>query len=142
MSTNVVMPQLGKSVVEGTVGKWLKNVGDTIGQYEPIMEVITDKVTTEIPSPAAGTLIQILVPEGTTVQAGTVVALIGQPNEVAAPFPQSPTVESPVSNIQLPTSNIQSPISNLQSPHLPITPSPTLPSSPSPSHHPHSTFVP
>lgn len=81
MSTNVVMPQLGESVIEGTVGKWLKNAGDTIAQYEPIMEVITDKVTTEVPSPAAGTLIQILVPEGTTVKAGTVVALIGQANE-------------------------------------------------------------
>ena len=54
MSTQVVMPQLGESVVEGTVGKWFKQVGDKIEQYEPIMEVVTDKVTTEIPSPAAG----------------------------------------------------------------------------------------
>jgi len=88
MSTNVVMPQLGESVVEGTIGKWLKNVGDTIAQYEPIMEVITDKVTTEIPSPAAGTLVQILVPEGATVQAGTVVGVIGQAEAVdRAPAP-------------------------------------------------------
>ena len=59
MTTNIVMPQLGESVVEGTVGKWLKQVGDKIEQYEPVMEVITDKVTTEIPSPASGTLLQI-----------------------------------------------------------------------------------
>jgi 2-oxoglutarate dehydrogenase E2 component (dihydrolipoamide succinyltransferase) len=85
------MPQLGESVVEGTVGKWYKQVGDKIEQYEPVMEVITDKVTTEIPSPAAGTLLQILVPEGTTVKAGTVLAVIGAPGEpIAAPAPTAP----------------------------------------------------
>ena len=106
MSTNVVMPQLGESVVEGTVGKWLKNVGDTVALYEPILEVITDKVTTEIPSPAAGTLTQILVPEGTTVQAGTVVALIGQPNEIAAPITQSPNHPiTPSPSAEAPKSN-------------------------------------
>ncbi len=97
MATNVVMPQLGESVVEGTVGKWFKQVGDKIEQYEPVMEVITDKVTTEIPSPAGGTLLQVLVPEGTTVKAGTLLAVIGQPGEkVEAP---------PVSNAseQMPT---------------------------------------
>ena len=81
MATNVVMPQLGESVVEGTVGKWFKKIGDKIDLYEPIMEVVTDKVTTEIPSPAAGTLLQIVVPEGTTVKANTVVAVIGEPGE-------------------------------------------------------------
>lgn len=81
MATNVVMPQLGESVVEGTIGKWFKQVGDKIDQYEPIMEVVTDKVTTEIPSPAAGTLLQIVVPEGTTVKAGTVLAVIGAAGE-------------------------------------------------------------
>lgn len=101
MSTNIVMPQLGESVVEGTVGKWLKNVGDSIALYEPIMEVVTDKVTTEVPSPAAGTLTQILVPEGTTVKAGTVVALIGQPaddmastTQTQAPAPASRTSQA------------------------------------------------
>lgn len=117
MATNVVMPQLGESVVEGTVGKWLKNVGDTIAQYEPIMEVVTDKVTTEIPSPAAGTLTQILVPEGTTVKAGTVVALIGQASEVAAPIAESPNhpiSESPTHPIVQPPNNqtIESPKPN------------------------------
>jgi pyruvate/2-oxoglutarate dehydrogenase complex dihydrolipoamide acyltransferase (E2) component len=87
MATNVVMPQLGESVVEGTVGKWFKQVGDKIEQYEPIMEVVTDKVTTEIPSPAAGTLLQIVVPEGTTVKAGTVLAVIGAPGESVPAIP-------------------------------------------------------
>lgn len=81
MATNVVMPQLGESVVEGTVGKWFKKVGEKIDQYEPIMEVVTDKVTTEIPAPAAGTLLQIVVSEGTTVKAGTVLAVIGTQGE-------------------------------------------------------------
>ncbi len=88
MATTVVMPQLGESVVEGTVGKWFKQVGDKVEQYEPVMEVITDKVTTEIPSPATGILLQILVPEGMTVKAGTVLAVIGAPGEqVSAPAP-------------------------------------------------------
>ena len=84
MATHVVMPQLGESVVEGTVGKWFKNVGDTIEQYESIMEVVTDKVTSEIPSPAGGTILQIIVPEGATVKAGTIVAIIGAPGEAVA----------------------------------------------------------
>jgi 2-oxoglutarate dehydrogenase E2 component (dihydrolipoamide succinyltransferase) len=98
MATNVVMPQLGESVVEGTVGKWFKQVGDKIEQYEPIMEVVTDKVTTEIPSPAGGTLTQILVPEGATVKAGTVVAVIGAAGEQPGPAPtgqQAPTAPAP-----------------------------------------------
>jgi 2-oxoisovalerate dehydrogenase E2 component (dihydrolipoyl transacylase) len=94
MPTNVVMPQLGESVVEGTVGKWFKQVGDKIEQYEPIVEVITDKVTTEIPSPASGTLSQIVVSEGTTVKAGTVLALIGGAGE-PAPAPGTPTQAAP-----------------------------------------------
>lgn len=105
MSTNIVMPQLGESVVEGTVGKWLKNVGDPVALYEPIMEVVTDKVTTEVPSPAAGTLTQILVPEGMTVKAGTVVALIGQANEEKVTASQSES--SPPAVNQAPRSTAQ-----------------------------------
>src|SRR5919108_5273622 len=81
MSTNVRMPQLGESVVEGTVSKWLKREGDPVNEFDPILEVNTDKVDTEIPSPAAGVLLKVMVPEGTTVKAGTVLALIGQPGE-------------------------------------------------------------
>lgn len=108
MSTNVVMPQLGESVVEGTVGKWYKSVGDTIEQYEAIMEVVTDKVTTEIPSPAAGTLLQILVPEGTTVKAGTTLAVIGAAGEqVSTPAPTA--TEMRAAKIVAPTTAPQTP---------------------------------
>ncbi len=84
MSTNVIMPKLGESIVEGTVTKWLKNEGETIKELESLLEVNTDKVDTEIPSPASGTLLKILVPEGTTVNAGAVLAVIGVPGETAA----------------------------------------------------------
>ena len=82
MSTQVTMPQLGESVVEGTVTKWLRQEGETIQELEALLEVNTDKVDTEIPSPASGTLLKIVVPEGTTVNAGTVLAWIGQPGEL------------------------------------------------------------
>jgi pyruvate/2-oxoglutarate dehydrogenase complex dihydrolipoamide acyltransferase (E2) component len=81
MATQVIMPQLGESVVEGTVSKWLKQEGDAVHNLEPLLEVETDKVNSDIPSPAEGTLLKILVPEGTTVQAGTIIAWVGQPDE-------------------------------------------------------------
>ena len=84
MPTAVIMPQLGESVVEGTVGKWLKQAGERVSEFEPLLEVNTDKVDTEIPAPAAGVLLQVLVPEGATVKAGTVLALIGQPGDLPA----------------------------------------------------------
>lgn len=84
MSTQVIMPSLGESVVEGTVTKWLKSVGDAVEEYEPLLEVNTDKVDSEIPSPTAGTLLEILVPEGTVIQAGAVLATIGKAGEKAA----------------------------------------------------------
>ncbi len=105
MATNVVMPQLGESVIEGTVGKWLKQVGDRVEQYEPILEVITDKVTTEIPAPASGTLLQILIGEGATVKAGTVLAVIGAPGEevtsAAAPSPATTIAPARVGTTRL-----------------------------------------
>ena len=75
--TEVLMPQMGESITEGTITKWLKKVGDTIARDEPIFEISTDKVDAEIPSPAAGTLTEIKVPEGSTVTINTVVAVIG-----------------------------------------------------------------
>ncbi len=81
MSSEVIMPQLGESVVEGIVGRWLIAEGEAIEEYQPLLEVETDKVNTEIPAPASGILLKILVPEGTTVAAGTVLAFIGQPGE-------------------------------------------------------------
>ncbi len=91
MSVDVVMPQLGESVVEGTITRWLKGKGEAIQELEPLLEINTDKVDTEIPSPASGTLLDVLVPEGTTVHAGTVLARIGLPEEagqVAEPVAQ------------------------------------------------------
>src|SRR5213596_1100407 len=74
----VTMPQLGETVVEGTITKWLKKEGDTVERDEPLFEISTDKVDTEVPSPLAGTLVQIKVPEGETVSVGTELAVIDE----------------------------------------------------------------
>jgi len=84
MATEVIMPQMGESIFEGTITKWLKKVGDTVAKDEPLFEISTDKVDAEIPSPVAGTLTEIKVTEGTTVQINTVVALVGAAGEAAA----------------------------------------------------------
>ena len=75
--TKVIMPQMGESIFEGTITKWLKKPGDKVERDEPLFEISTDKVDSEIPSPAAGTLQEVLVKEGETVQINTVVAVIG-----------------------------------------------------------------
>ena len=82
---DVVMPQMGESIVEGTLTKWLKKPGDTVGRDEPLFEISTDKVDTEIPSPAAGTLAEVLIEEGKTVGINTVVARINDGSGAAAP---------------------------------------------------------
>src|SRR3989304_2783849 len=79
MATRVIMPQLGESVVEGTVARWLKKEGDSVAEFEALLEGNTDKVDTEVPSPASGQVLQVYVPEGQTVQAGTLLAMIGEP---------------------------------------------------------------
>jgi pyruvate dehydrogenase E2 component (dihydrolipoamide acetyltransferase) len=84
MATEVIMPQMGESIFEGTITKWLKQVGDSVAKDEPLFEISTDKVDAEIPSPAAGTLNEIKFGEGATVQINTVVALIGTAGEAAA----------------------------------------------------------
>jgi 2-oxoglutarate dehydrogenase E2 component (dihydrolipoamide succinyltransferase) len=81
MPTEIKMPQLGESVTEGTVGRWLKRPGDAVAKYQPLLEVITDKVDSEVPSPVAGTLLEIVVAEGETVRVGTVLAYIGVTGE-------------------------------------------------------------
>ena len=108
MATAVIMPALGESVTEGTVTTWLKSVGDTVALDEPLVEVSTDKVDSEVPSPAAGVLLQILVAEDETVEVGTQLAVIGDPSEApqdgpapaqeSAPEPTSSApIEAPVS---------------------------------------------
>jgi pyruvate dehydrogenase E2 component (dihydrolipoamide acetyltransferase) len=91
MATEVVMPQMGESIAEGTITKWLKNVGDHVDRDEPLFEISTDKVDAEIPSPAAGTLTEVKYKEGETVEVNTVVAVLDgngaqpQPSAAAAP---------------------------------------------------------
>jgi 2-oxoglutarate dehydrogenase E2 component (dihydrolipoamide succinyltransferase) len=86
----VKMPQLGETVVEGTILKWLKQEGEEVAQDEPLFEISTDKVDTEVPSPAAGTLTRILVPEGQTVAVGTELAEIASEGEAAVAEPPGP----------------------------------------------------
>jgi len=98
MATNtavdVVMPQMGVSVSEGTITKWSKNVGDTIEADETLLEISTDKVDTEVPSPASGVVSEILVQEGETVEVGTVLARIGgEHSAAAAPPPPEPATQ-------------------------------------------------
>src|SRR5947208_14608896 len=84
MAISIVVPQLGESVAEGTVAKWLKAVGDRVRKEEPLVEIQTDKINVEIPSPAEGTLSNILVAEGTTVLVGTEIGQIGGAPEATA----------------------------------------------------------
>jgi 2-oxoglutarate dehydrogenase E2 component (dihydrolipoamide succinyltransferase) len=81
MSVEVVMPQMGESITEGTVSKWLKQVGEKVEKDEPILEISTDKVDAEVPSPGAGVLLEVRAAEGETVEVGTVVAVIGEEGE-------------------------------------------------------------
>src|SRR5438876_8629164 len=95
MPTDVIMPQMGESIFEGTLTKWLKKVGDKVTRDEPLFEISTDKVDAEIPSPASGVLSEVKVTEGQTVPINTVVAVIGDgagpaaaPPAEAAPTPK------------------------------------------------------
>src|SRR5574338_608851 len=89
MATKVLVPLLGEGVEEITVIKWLKQEGETVKELEPLLEVNTDKVDTEIPAPTSGTVLKILLPEGTPAKVGEVLAFIGKPGEAldAAPAP-------------------------------------------------------
>jgi pyruvate dehydrogenase E2 component (dihydrolipoamide acetyltransferase) len=89
MPTDVVMPQMGESITEGTITKWLKKPGDMVQRDEPLFEISTDKVDAEIPSPAAGTLKEIKIPEGSTVQINTIVAIIDGAGSASSPAPAS-----------------------------------------------------
>src|SRR5512142_2462599 len=107
MPTDVIMPQMGESIFEGTITKWLKKPGERVQRDEPLFEISTDKVDAEIPSPSAGVLKEIKVPEGTTVQVNSVVGVIdeagaagatpsAQPAQAAAkPAPSAVSTEGP-----------------------------------------------
>lgn len=117
MPTKVIMPQLGESVTEGTISKWLKSIGEQIKEFEPLLEVNTDKVDSEIPSPGDGTLLAILVNEGTVVTAGTTLAWIGDEGEIIpdvddsilslSPTEEPKPVSKPIEPVQPPVPAIQ-----------------------------------
>src|SRR6185295_1098644 len=96
MPTDIVMPQMGESIFEGTITKWLKKPGDRVQQDEPLFEITTDKVDAEIPSPVSGVMREIRTAEGQTVQVNTVVALIapeGSAPAATVPKPQAQPVQ-------------------------------------------------
>ena len=125
MSESVLLPALGESVTEGTVTRWLKKVGDTVAVDEPLVEVSTDKVDTEIPSPFAGVLEQILVQEDETVQVGAVLALIGT-GSGAAPAPAAaPAVETaPEPVVETVAPAVVEPVAPAYVAPAPVTPQP------------------
>ncbi|MGN6607152.1 MAG: biotin/lipoyl-containing protein, partial [Jatrophihabitans sp.] len=94
MNIEVTMPQLGETVAEGTVTRWLKQVGEQVAEHEPLLEIATDKVDTEVPSPGAGTLLEIVVGEDATVSVGTLLGVISA-IPVAASAPPAPPVVQP-----------------------------------------------
>src|SRR6202795_5070094 len=94
MPTDIIMPQMGESIFEGTITKWLKKPGDKVQRDEPLFEISTDKVDAEIPAPASGILEDIKVVEGNTVQVNTVVGTIASDGEVATPPAAAPKASS------------------------------------------------
>jgi pyruvate dehydrogenase E2 component (dihydrolipoamide acetyltransferase) len=96
MPTQVIMPQMGESIVEGTITKWLKKVGDKVARDEPLFEISTDKVDSEIPSPVSGILTEIRVPEGQTVQINSVVAVINGGVQQEMPAAEQPPKQEPL----------------------------------------------
>src|ERR1043166_4030842 len=96
MATDVVMPQMGESIAEGTIVRWIKKPGEKVERDEPLLEISTDKVDAEIPAPASGTLTEILAQEGQTVGVNSVIARIGGEGESNKPAPApAPAPEKP-----------------------------------------------
>jgi pyruvate dehydrogenase E2 component (dihydrolipoamide acetyltransferase) len=101
---DITVPQLGETVTEGTITQWFKNVGDSVGEDEPLFEVSTDKVDTEVPSPVSGVLTEIRVDEGDTVDVGTVIAVVGGSDDALATAPAPGAAPLPPSDpAQVPT---------------------------------------
>src|SRR5947208_13968323 len=94
-TTRVVMPQLGESVHEGTISKWLVKPGDKVVEFEPMLEVDTDKVNAEVPAPVSGILREILAKEGETVQAGAEIAVVETGDGAVTATPDAPAVPAP-----------------------------------------------
>jgi pyruvate dehydrogenase E2 component (dihydrolipoamide acetyltransferase) len=107
MATQVVMPQMGESIAEGTIVRWIKQVGDSVDRDEPLFEISTDKVDAEIPAPAAGVLTEIKVQAGETVAVNEVVATIGEPSELAATPDRPAQTTAPAAAQQSPAIDVQ-----------------------------------
>ncbi|MEI2640606.1 MAG: 2-oxoglutarate dehydrogenase, E2 component, dihydrolipoamide succinyltransferase [Microthrixaceae bacterium] len=128
---DIVMEQLGESVTEGTITRWFKAVGDTVVEDEPLYEVSTDKVDTEVPAPRSGTLDQILVQEGDTVDVGTVLAVIGDGSAAPAPTAAAETPAAEAAPTPAAPTPEPAPIAAAPEP-APVSPVPTPPPAPTP----------
>ncbi len=133
---DITMPQLGETVTEGTITKWFKQVGDTVAEDEPLFEVSTDKVDSEVPSPLSGTLLEIKVPEGETVDVGVVLAVVGEGDAAAGPAPAAePAAEAPAADAapdDAPAAD--APAEDVPAPEAPADPAPSAapPAAPAP----------
>ncbi|MGX4692616.1 2-oxoglutarate dehydrogenase, E2 component, dihydrolipoamide succinyltransferase [Streptomyces sp. JNUCC 63] len=131
--TDVVLPALGESVTEGTVTRWLKSVGDSVEADEPLLEVSTDKVDTEIPSPVAGVLLEIVVGEDETAEVGAKLAVVGAPGAApaAAPAPAAPA-PAPAAEAPAPAAPAPAPAPAAPAPQAPTAPAPQQQVTPAP----------
>jgi pyruvate dehydrogenase E2 component (dihydrolipoamide acetyltransferase) len=132
MSTEVVMPQMGESIAEGTITKWLKKVGETVERDEPLFEISTDKVDAEIPSPAAGTLTEVRFNEGDTVEVNTVVAVLDGDGAGAAPAAKesAKSVSEPAAPVEPPPPPAPAPPAPAEAKPEPPAPPPAPPEPP------------
>lgn len=129
MATNVIMPQMGESIAEGTITRWLKKLGEAVKRDEPLFEISTDKVDAEIPAPVSGVLLEIKFPEGTTVAINTVVAVLGEAGEAAAtpaPTPLIAPAEAEAKKATPPPPRVAAPVAT----PTPVAPSPAPPTAP------------
>src|SRR5687768_10843813 len=133
MSTEVVMPQMGESIAEGTITKWLKKVGERVERDEPLFEISTDKVDAEIPSPAAGTLTEIKFKEGDTVEVNTVVAILDGTGAAAQSAPESgKSVSPPAPQVEPPPPPAPPPPAETKPDPAPAPPPPPVETKPAP----------
>src|SRR5262245_20122898 len=132
--TDVIMPQMGESIAEGTITKWMKKVGDKVQRDEPLFEISTDKVDAEIPAPAAGVLAEIRFEPGTTVAINTVVAVIAAEGEavVAAPKPAEAPAPAPPPAPEPAPAAVASPPPDPPSPQTVATTAVRVPAPPAP----------
>ena len=132
MSTEVVMPQMGESIAEGTITKWMKKVGERVERDEPLFEISTDKVDAEIPSPAAGTLTEVRFNEGDTVEVNTVVAVLDGDQAAAASAPAAKPVEEQPAKVEPPPPPPPAPAPPQQATPPPPPSAPPPPPAPAP----------